>query len=69
MDSEYQKGVVVMQKVGCSNCEYGWKAFRDGLKPCPDAFTEVSQYCNLYDKRNMEDWCGNTRTETADKRE
>ena len=57
-----------MQKVGCSNCEYGWKAFREGLKPCPDAFTEVAQYCNLYDKRNMEDWCGNTRTETSDKR-
>ena len=61
-----------MQKVGCSNCEYGWKAFREGLKPCPDAFTEVAQYCGAYDNNEINIFKegsidGSSRTETADK--
>ena len=40
---------------GCINCEYSFHYFKNGLKGCPNAFSDVAKNCNLYDSEELED--------------
>lgn len=44
------------KEIGCTQCPY---AGHIELKECPEAYTEVSQYCGLYNHEPIEQKCGN----------
>jgi hypothetical protein len=43
-----------MKEIGCTQCPY---AGHIELKECPDAYTEVSQHCGLYNHEPIK-WKG-----------
>lgn len=43
------------KEIGCTQCPF---AGHIELKECPDAYTEVSQYCGIYNHEPLEDETG-----------
>lgn len=46
---------------GCDGCDYSWRYFLNGLKPCPDAYSDVSNKCDLYNHEKKDNNNANTR--------
>jgi len=39
---------------GCDGCDYSWRYFINGLRPCSNAYSDVADKCNLYDHKKKD---------------
>ncbi len=54
------------QEFGCTKCPY---AGHIELKECPDAYTEVSKYCSLYNHEFIRKGITNEKTDKVENTE